>query len=85
MTTLYRKVLNRTPDAVGLDTWLESLDSGATTTSIAKAIYGSAEARALRKQHKAPKISEAAAVNSAKIAARHAVQIGSKTITGRHS
>ncbi len=44
---LYTAVLNRAPDALGLDYWASRLANGASLSDISKAIFGSAEAAPL--------------------------------------
>ena len=58
VTTLYRVILNRTPDAPGLDYWLRRLTDGTTRAEVNQEFYKTAEYRTLKAEHKAPKISQ---------------------------
>lgn len=55
VTQLYRAILGRTPDAPGLDYWLERLTDGATPAAVDRAFYESTEYRTLKAEHLAPK------------------------------
>jgi MBG domain (YGX type)/Bacterial Ig-like domain (group 3)/Domain of unknown function (DUF4214) len=58
VSTLFQDILGRTPDAPGLDYWLERLADGTSRAEVNREFYESAEYRTLKAEHKAPKINQ---------------------------
>ena len=65
VTTLYRELLGRIPDPLGLQDWVGRLAAGTRPAVIARDIARSHERMVLVHKHKAPKVSEARALAAA--------------------
>ena len=72
VTTLYRDVLGRDPDAGGLNFWVNRLVAGTSRDQGALGFWNSVERRALMKRHRAPQISLGSALTDASRAANNA-------------